>query len=80
MTTSKLLVAFLFGLLPQIVTGTSRLVLKDGSAQCTGDWDLNVLRVHCGENYCSYGDIAYLSGQSKKSEREIYIIRSFRLL
>ena len=55
--------ALLVGCTIPTVNSTSRLILKDGTAQCEGDFDLNLLRVNCGGEMCTYGSIAYISGQ-----------------
>ena len=66
---SKLfVVVFLFGsLLPTVVTATSKLVYKEGSANCHGgttSWDITNFHVNCGYGECTYGSVAHIYGQS----------------
>ena len=56
---------FLAGALP-LIDASSRLMLSPGTPECSGGMKLDYLNVNCdGDEYCTYGSVASLSGYSK---------------
>jgi hypothetical protein len=54
----------LAGALP-LIDASSRLMVSAGTPECSGGMELNLLNVDCGDEYCTFGSFASLSGSSK---------------